>query len=130
MCRRLAALVIALLIAMPVSAQGTLPNPPEGALGFAGRVDCGKWTEARTAKRANSVESFLQGLLNGMVMGSGIEFWQAGGIDVTPVQVFLWMDKYCRDKPLSDVFVGAVVLVNERTGNAWSRHHDKLVGRR
>src|SRR5262245_29304763 len=72
-----------------------------------GEVDCGKWIKARTEKASIVLEGFIQGLLNGMALGSGIEFWDAGGVPISPHQVFLWMDNYCRTKPLSDAYDGA-----------------------
>ena len=50
-----------------------------------------------------------------------IEFWQAGGKEIKPPDVFLWMDKYCTANPESSGYTGAVVLINERTNNAWYR---------
>jgi hypothetical protein len=43
-----------------------------------------------------------------------------GRAPVSREQVFLWMDSYCRGKPLSLVKTGAVALLNERTGNAFN----------
>ena len=66
------------------------------------------WVKARTAQRSSNLEGFLQGLLNGLALGGGIEFWRAGGGSVSPEQVFLWMDNYCRGAPLSDITRGSM----------------------
>jgi hypothetical protein len=79
-------------------------------------VDCGRWIEARTAGRASSLEAYLLGLLDGISFGAWVEFWKAGGIDTSKEQVFLWMDNYCRENPLSDVVPGAFTLFEERLG--------------
>ncbi len=55
-------------------------------------------------------------------MGTGIEFWYANGSKVSRDQVYLWMDNFCRQRPLSQVVEGSVMLMNERTGDAWRRH--------
>jgi len=48
-----------------------------------GKVDCGTWMKGRSEKTASNLEAHLQGLLNGMVLGSGVEFWNAGGVTIT-----------------------------------------------
>jgi hypothetical protein len=97
--------------ARPAAAQGVVME---------GTLDCGMWVKARNHRTADNLEHYLVGLLNGMVLGSAIEFWRAGGTKVSREQIFLWMDNYCRSTPLSDVIVGAVALMNERTHNAWA----------
>ncbi len=82
-----------------------------------GDVDCGTWVSARSGKTASNLEHYLQGLLNGMAIGSGIEFWTAGGVAITAEQAFLWTDNYCRSTPLSTITIGATVLFKERTGH-------------
>ena len=76
-----------------------------------GAVDCGVWVEARKADQASNLESHLLGLLNGMSVGRGVEFWMAGGIKISRAQVFLWMDNYCTSHPLETPTIGAVVLM-------------------
>ena len=87
-----------------------------------GKVDCGMWIDARSKRQALALEHYLLGLLNGMVMGSGIEFWRAKGIEVSREQVNLWMDFFCRSQPLKSIEQGAPMLYDERTDGAWSRH--------
>jgi hypothetical protein len=92
------------------------------SVNLAGDVNRGIWLEARTQRTAINLEGFVQGLLNGMSLGSNIEFWEVGGNRVSSAQVFLWMDNYCRTNPLSNAYNGAVALMNERTNGAWSRY--------
>jgi hypothetical protein len=60
-------------------------------------------------------EQNVIGTLNGLVLGEGIEFWRISETDtVNPDQAFLLLDKYCREKPLSNVTIGAWMLFAER----------------
>jgi hypothetical protein len=87
-----------------------------------GVLDCGTWNRARTNIRSSNVlEGFLQGLMNGLAMGSGTEFWNARGNGIKEEQVFLWMDTFCGQNPLSSVIEGAITLMNEQTGGAYFR---------
>ena len=81
-----------------------------------GALDCGQWSAARTKERAGYFEHYLLGLLNGMALGKRIEFWHAGGRSSPSREaVYLWMDKYCRENPLSHFITGAFELFAERT---------------
>ena len=79
-----------------------------------GSVDCGKWFKARNVGQAGIFEAYLQGLLNGFAMGTGFNFWQAGGREISPDAAYLWMDGYCRDHPLNGVGEGAIALFREQ----------------
>jgi len=81
-----------------------------------GRVDCGAWVEARTAGAAGSAESLVQGVLNGLSFGTGVEFWSARGVPVSRASAMLWIDKYCHENPLSSADTGAIVLFEQNTG--------------
>jgi hypothetical protein len=86
-------------------------------------VDCGLWDKHRGTKTADIYEAFLVGTLNGLSMGSAVEFWQSAQPPISAEQAFLWMDNYCRQNPLNDIVVGAIKLMNERTRGAYSRSH-------
>lgn len=86
-----------------------------------GGVDCATWVMGRKENRAVVLESFLIGVLNGMSMGSRIEFWSTGGNELKREQVFLWMDNYCQRSPLKGLYAGAIEMINERTNDAWNR---------
>ena len=90
--------------------------PVKAELTIRGALDCGTWLEARRAGLVRA-EGWLVGVLNGVTIGSGIEFWQAGDGMITNDQLFYWMDKYCRENPLNDVMDGVGKLFNERTGD-------------
>lgn len=83
-----------------------------------GSIDCGRWVSARTANNAGVFEGFAQGLINGMVIGSRMDIWQGNGVDSSPSQLFLFIDKHCRDNPLSDVIQGAMEFATKKTNGA------------
>lgn len=87
---------------------------------IAGVVDCGSWIKARTTNVSEIFEGYLVGMMNGLALGSGVEFWFASGAQLKEEQVYLWMDKYCRENPLSSLVPGTVKLMNENTENGYS----------
>jgi hypothetical protein len=91
-----------------------------------GVPDCGTWVQARAAGKAPVQEAYLLGLLNGAAIGSQLEFWLSGGIPVNRQQVYLWMDNYCRNSPLSNIVSGAGELMNERTKGASAERFRKI----
>jgi hypothetical protein len=118
MPRRILAVLAA--IAVPIAAIGMKPISADAKyLATNGSIDCGLWVKARKQGAALAFESYLVGLMNGLALGSSIEFWYAGGNSVSQDQIFLWMDNYCERLPLSNVIAGSFDLMNERTGNAF-----------
>ena len=63
---------------------------------------------------------------NGMALGRAIEIWKSNGLSVSQEQAFLWLDNYCRQKPLEVVVTCLVAFANERTEG----HYAKTVGNR
>lgn len=91
--------------------------PIEGARAqilIAANPDCGRWINARRDNSANSYEWYLRGTLNGLALGADKEFWEAGGIRISGDQADAWMDKWCRENPLSKVLDGAKSLFLSR----------------
>jgi hypothetical protein len=86
------------------------------AVSVLGDVNCGMWLDARTKRASIAFEAYLQGLLNGISIGSGVEFWKAKQTTLALPQVLYWMDNYCRTRPLSNVHEGAKRLIDERAG--------------
>jgi hypothetical protein len=106
--RMAATLVAGWLLVSPASAQGVY---------IEGWTDCGQWIEAREQRRADYLEHHLIGLLNGLTLGHRMEFWRAGGLPkLSREAVFLWIDGFCRENPLSNVVKGAGRLYRERSG--------------
>jgi hypothetical protein len=84
-------------------------------------VNCAQWAQSRTSGRSALYESFFLGLINGMSLGSGVEFWNAKPVEVTREQAIFWLDKFCDKNPLSDMYLGAFSLLNEHTDGEYYR---------
>lgn len=84
---------------------------------------CADWVEARTTRRAQILETWAQGTLNGIAFGSNIDFWRSPKGAIEPNQAYLWLDRWCRDNPLGFLIGGVVALFDERTDN---RRHQQL----
>ncbi|MER9393872.1 MULTISPECIES: hypothetical protein [unclassified Mesorhizobium] len=91
----------------------------EGSISTLGAIDCGKWVEARSGRKAISFEAYLVGFLDGVAFGSQTEFWMADGRQINAEQTYLWMDKYCRENPLTEIVNGAYKLMDERSRGAF-----------
>jgi hypothetical protein len=89
-----------------------------------GVVDCATWVQSRSQKTSQILETYVVGVMNGLALGSGVEFWYSTGSKLEPGQVHLWMDKYCRENPLNSVVTGTIALMNEHTGAAYKQSHD------
>lgn len=121
--KRTAVPIISNLLAVTVAAMIGTPTYADGIY-ITGVVDCGKWVEGRSTSSAQILEGYVIGMMNGLALGSGVEFWFASGSKLEAAQVHLWMDKYCRENPLSSVVTGTVALMNEHTGAAYSQSHN------
>jgi hypothetical protein len=118
MSRLTVAALAATLFAAPA------PALPQGII-VEGIPDCGLWVKARSTDRSAILEEWLVGFLNGIAVGTQTEFWHAGGIPINREQVYLWMDKYCREEPLSRVIEGAFRLHAERHQGNVARSADR-----
>lgn len=106
---------LTLLSATSVAAEGIYTS---------GLLNCGLWVENRSRGTAAVFEGYALGMMNGLALGSGTEFWNANGNMLKPEQVYLYIDKFCRENPLNDVITGAVTLIDEHTGGAYKRSHN------
>jgi hypothetical protein len=80
-------------------------------------LDCGQWIEARKNSGSSALELYILGLLNGLSLGTGVEFWRSGGQSKPSREaIYLWIDNYCTANPLEDVFEAAIALYIERSG--------------
>ncbi len=86
-----------------------------------GSINCGDWVKARKSLRASNFEHYFLGFINGISLGSGVEFWDATGSKLSREQIYLWMDNYCTKNPLRNVVTGTVDLINEHTQGAYDR---------
>ncbi len=44
-----------------------------------GPLDCGQWVNSRTNRNSVAIEHYVIGVLNGLAIGHGVEFWRADG---------------------------------------------------
>ena len=91
----------------------------EGVL--APKLDCGQWLDARQTKQSSVYEAFVNGLLTGMSMGSGISLWGYPPNPVSQAQLFYWLDEYCRTNPLKTTLQAVAAFADEVSHNAYSR---------
>jgi hypothetical protein len=71
-------------------------------------TDCGNWVKDRKDNgwltRANQAN--LLGYLSGLAMARNKDFLR----NTSNQSLFLWIDKYCQDNPLSNVYEGGLEL--------------------
>jgi len=116
MLRRTAFIVGTILLYPGISgaeAEGIIVKSP---------VDCALWADARKrpAPSAIALEHYVTGLVNGLALGSGTEFWRAKS-GISKEQVYYYIDTYCQKNPLEGVLSGVIAVINEQTNNAYSR---------
>ncbi len=78
---------------------------------------CGQWIKAREGKGfdANVVESWVNGYLSGLAIGTRAEFWNKGGNSLDKESAYLWIDNYCRANPLKGTDDAGGALFKEHT---------------
>lgn len=80
--------------------------------------DCGVWATAREEHRAQYLEHYFLGLIDGLALGLSIELWRAGGVALSREQAYLWMDRYCANDPHRLIHNGALEFASERIKSA------------
>jgi hypothetical protein len=108
-----------LIVAIALALCLVLPLPAQAAVTIEGDVECADWVKWRTKSGSDILEGYVIGLLNGLSIARDVEFWQVDGRRLSRESVALWMDKYCRDNPLSSPVYGVRELFKERTGTGW-----------
>lgn len=86
-----------------------------------GSPNCAQWANARNDKFPSEHRWYLVGVLNGLALGSGTEFWSRSGHQISNEQAFYWMDIYCQKNPLGDLTTGAILLMKERSDEEYTR---------
>ena len=98
-------IAIAAVSAMGVHADGVAVLVPETVR------SCGKWLEVRKQSNQKSwqAESWLTGFASGLAVGSDRDFLRR----TDEASILYWIDKYCRESPLSSPTAGVKILSNE-----------------
>jgi hypothetical protein len=86
---------------------GVCAAAPAQAVQLIGVIDCGKWL----ADKNPEYKWWLAGYMSGMTIKDNQGTDPLAG--VTAEQLVAWMDKYCRENPLSYVTAGGVTLLKE-----------------
>jgi hypothetical protein len=115
--RLILGLSIAAILQSPVSAQQVV----------IAMTDCGKWLKAREAHDGSRViiESYVNGMIDGMSLGSSVSIRGTGYEKYSSDQIFYWLDNYCRSNPLQQVAFGLGKFASEVTNNAYGKATDK-----
>ena len=81
---------------------------------------CGEWQQSRTAKGTGSLqlEAYVAGYLSGFNMAFTGPDFIAGTPNDKGVSFHIWIDNYCRDKPLDTLSQAVVALKNELLARA------------
>ncbi len=83
----------------------------------AGAVSCGKYLAQRSPNNPavnNMMGSWIQGFLSGLNVARSIEQPDSKAAILPDFESILaYMDKYCRDNPLNDVYLGSLTLFNQ-----------------
>ena len=81
------------------------------AVTLRGSVSCGIWVKDREEKNLTAAthQRWLMGVMSGIAIGSNKDILKT----TDAPSIFLWMDNYCRAKPLKDIDDGAVELFFE-----------------
>lgn len=98
-------IAIAAVSAMRVHADAVTLLAPETAL------SCGKWLEVRkqSNQRSWNAESWMTGYASGLAVGTSRNFLR----QTDTASILYWIDKYCREFPLSNPLAGVKNLSDE-----------------
>jgi hypothetical protein len=83
---------------------------------FRSPIDCAAWVAMRADGDANSAESYVVGLINGLIWARSVNFWRMDQDDVRPEQVFLAVDNACRADPMRPIEEQVLIIVAKRVG--------------
>jgi hypothetical protein len=84
-------------------------------------VDCGTWIKAREGGNATHLEWYIIGLLDGMTAASNVSVRGTKANNYSDDQIFYWIDKYCKNKPLEILPNGMVDFADEVTNGTYSQ---------
>ena len=102
-------LLVAVMVCLsqPVNAHNTRGDPR----GSFGGHSCGTWHEVRKQDKLSvgqqALTSWVVGFLSGLNMHAAAKNIWGKTNPLTASQISLWLDKYCRENPLSSIRNGA-----------------------
>jgi hypothetical protein len=99
-----------------LSAEPCVAQPLVTPVQIEGLSDCGDWLASRQQRTAIALQNFAIGMLNGLALGEGKEFWRADGRPLSRDAVYFSIDGYCRLHPTDLLITPIVVLFKDRTG--------------
>ena len=104
-----------LLLLLFLSCKVVFAQTPEYPI--RGTPDCGSWVKPESNLSDLRQKAWLIGYLSGINIGFRIEKQRTFNYfsGVTNDQIFLWMDKYCKENPLSNLVSGSADLYIEMT---------------
>jgi hypothetical protein len=105
---------LALLSFLKLAALISLPSYSQVPTSF-GHVDCGVWLTPPNEIVALANKQWLNGYLSGL---NAALLTTNGDLlkKTSPQQAWVWMDKYCRENPMSQPLLGGFVLLNLLSG--------------
>lgn len=85
------------------------------AIMIRGAQTCGEWLKAREKdpQVAQIFEWWILGFIGGNNLAENYDFWTETGYGSD--QVYYYIDKYCRDNPLSHIVPGLLPLISKKT---------------
>ena len=94
--------ILLLGFALVIAAAGGAYAQDKTVYGFVGK-SCGEWQEHRTANDVGSAQfqAYVDGFLSGYNMASDSPDLLAATPNDKGVSLYIWIDNYCRDKPLN-----------------------------
>lgn len=103
-------LPLVLLVAWGSGSAGQIVTPSEQ------HYHCGSWVEYRRQPGSQD-EQVMKLWLWGYVSGYALASPKGEQLDLpSGSTISAWMDKYCRDEPLSTIVTGGAALVKELSG--------------
>ncbi len=114
-------LILAVLLVGSVSAHGAEEpqQPPFGVWGHGANTSCGEWLQARKREipEWNSEGQYVLGYISAASFFSVAKHvgWNSSGYlaETDALAIFAWVDNYCTENPLDELWAASVRLVQE-----------------
>jgi hypothetical protein len=90
-------------------------NSAEAPVVAMGQVGCGNWIALRNTQKADLLEQWVLGFLDGLSMADKKPFWDSSDPTIQWKVVYSTLDGYCAANPMKTVLDGAQQLYRWRT---------------